>query len=85
MGMVKMKSINIHKVKTHLSSLVDRVAESGEAFVIAKAGKPIAKVVPIDASDEGKRQRLGFLEGRVKIPDDFNSMGDSQIQEDFYE
>lgn len=82
---VQWESINIHKVKTHLSSLVDRVAESGEAFVIAKAGKPIAKVVPIDACDEGKQQRLGFLEGRVKIPDDFDSMGDSKIDTDFYE
>lgn len=71
--------------KMKLSSLVDQVAESGEAFVIAKAGKPVAKVVPIDASDEKQQQRLGFLEGRIEIPDDFDSMGDSQIQSDFHE
>jgi len=77
-----MKSVNIHKAKTHLSSLVDKVAESGEAFVFAKAGKSVAKVVPIDASDDKKIRRLGFLEGQVDIPNDFDSMGDSEIQSD---
>jgi prevent-host-death family protein len=80
-----MESINIHQVKTHLSSLVDKVSRSGEAFIIAKAGKPVAKVVPIDAPGENEEKRLGFLEGRATIPDNFDSIGDSQIQKDFLE
>ena len=47
-----MQSINIYKVKSHLSSLVDKVAKSGEAFIIARAGKPVAKVVPTDSQDK---------------------------------
>jgi prevent-host-death family protein len=68
-----MKIINIHEAKTHLSRLIDAVAD-GEAFVIAKAGRPLAKVVPLGASDGDTPQRLGFLAGRVTVPADFNAM-----------
>jgi len=80
-----MQTINIHKVKTHLSSLVDQVFESGEAFIIAKSGKPMVKVVPIDAPEPEERRRLGFMAGKATIPDDFDSMGQLEIEGEFSE
>jgi len=74
-----MRTINIHEAKTHLSRLVERAAQ-GEAFVIAKAGRPLVKVVPLEARDTALTQRLGFLKGAVAIPDDFDSMGARQIE-----
>jgi prevent-host-death family protein len=68
-----MKIVNIHEAKTHLSRLLEDVTE-GESFIIAKAGQPLAKVVPLGASDGEKPKRLGFFAGRIVIPADFNSM-----------
>ena len=71
-----MKTVNIHEAKTHLSRLVDRAAR-GESFVIAKAGKPLVKVSAIDAPSAPRR--LGFLKGEIKVPDDFDRMGEKEI------
>ncbi len=71
-----MIKVNIHEAKTQLSKLVDN-AVKGEAFVIAKAGKPLVKVVALGAP--AMPQRLGFLKGEIRVPDDFNSMGESEI------
>jgi prevent-host-death family protein len=71
-----MNTFNIHEAKTQLSRLVERAAR-GEAFVIAKAGKPLVKVSAIDAPAEPKR--LGFLEGEIEVPDDFDRMGEREI------
>lgn len=65
-----MKPVNIHQAKTQLSRLVER-AEAGEEIVIARAGRPAAKLVPLPRP-RGRR-RLGLLDGRFKIPDDFNA------------
>ena len=72
-----MRTVNIHEVKTHLSKLVDAAAK-GEPFIIAKAGKPLVKVVPLDAPESP--QRLGFMKGEIKIPDDFDRMFEAEIQ-----
>ena len=64
-----MKHVNIHEAKTGLSKLVER-AEAGEEVIIARAGKPAAKLVPLTRL-RGRR-RLGLLDGKFKIPDDFN-------------
>jgi prevent-host-death family protein len=64
-----MKQVNMHQAKTGLSKLVER-AEAGEEIVIARAGKPAAKLVPWRA--RGHR-RLGLLDGKFQIPDDFNA------------
>lgn len=77
-----MQTINIHEAKTHLSRLVEQVAK-GEPFVIAKAGKPIAKVTPLDAPAAAQIRRLGFLAGRVAVPDDFDRMGSAGIEQLF--
>jgi len=77
-----MKTINIHDAKTHLSRLVEQVAK-GEPFVIAKAGKPLAKVIPLGAPDAGQAKRLGFLAGQITVPDDFDQMGHAEIEQLF--
>lgn len=74
-----MKSVNIHEAKTHLSRLVDEAAE-GKPFIIAKAGKPLVKVVALDAPTGKKVRRIGFLEGHFRVPDDFDSMGRDKIE-----
>lgn len=78
-----MRSVNIHEAKTHLSRLVERAA-NGEPFIIAKAGKPLVKVVPLDAPVEGEPGRIGFLDGLIDAPDDFKSIGAEEIEEMFY-
>jgi prevent-host-death family protein len=64
------KQVNIHQAKTELSKLVER-AEAGEEVIIARAGKPAAKLVPL-TKPSGHR-RLGLLDGKFRIPDDFNA------------
>ena len=77
-----MQTVNIHEAKTHLSRLVDQAA-NGEPFVIAKAGKPLVKVVALNAPEAGQVKRLGFLKGQIEVPDDFNSMGSTEIEQLF--
>ena len=62
--------INIHEAKTHLSRIVDEVA-AGAEVIIAKAGKPLAKLTP--PSVPVTKKKLGLLKGKVKVPDDFNA------------
>jgi len=78
-----MRTVNMHEAKTHLSRLVERAA-NGEPFIIAKAGKPLVKVVPVDAPTEGKVSRLGFMKGAFTVPDDFDTMFAAEIEEEFY-
>ena len=78
-----MQTINIHEAKTHLSRLIEQVAQ-GESFVIAKAGKPIAKIVPLDAPSADQQRRIGFLAGQIAVPDDFDRMGQTEIEHMFY-
>lgn len=73
-----MRKVNIHEAKTHLSRLVERAAK-GEGFIIAKAGKPMVKVVPLSAREAPAMRRLGFLAGEISVPDDFDSMGRDEI------
>jgi prevent-host-death family protein len=73
-----MQKVNIHEAKTNLSRLVDQAAK-GEPFVIAKAGKPLVKVVALDAPSSAKVRRLGFLSGQIAVPDDFDRMGEAEI------
>ena len=74
-----MKTVNIHEAKTHLSRLVEQAA-GGEAFIIAKAGKPMVKVVPLDTAAKTTARRFDFLRGQVDVPDDFNTMAAEEIQ-----
>lgn len=74
-----MKTVNMHEAKTNLSRLVAAAAK-GEAFIIARAGKPLVKVEPI--APEGPR-RLGFMIGKGVVPDDFDRIGTEEIAKAF--
>ena len=75
-----METVNIHQAKTQLSRLIER-AVKGEPFVIAKAGKPLVKVTPIDAPQDIRR--LGFMTGEITVPKDFDRMGSTDIEQLF--
>jgi prevent-host-death family protein len=73
--------VNMHEAKTHLSRLVEKAAK-GEPFIIAKAGKPMVKVVAIEQPKAVSR--LGFLKDvPMVIPDDFDRWGEDEIAEMF--
>lgn len=77
-----MEMVNIREAETNLSRLIERVAK-GESVVIAKAGKPLVKLVPLDEAevraDVSAARRLGFMNGEIKVPDDFDTMGADEI------
>jgi len=77
-----MLTINIHEAKTHLSRLVEE-ASQGKSFIIAKAGKPLVKVTPLSEKEQKGEQKLGFMKGELVVPDDFDSMGESEINTPF--
>jgi prevent-host-death family protein len=77
-----MNTINIHEAKTQLSRLVDQAA-NGKPFIIAKAGKPLVKVTPLDTPVGKQVRRLGFLAGQFSVPDDYNGMGSAEIEQMF--
>jgi len=64
------EKVNIHEAKTNLSRLVDQVS-GGAEIIIAKAGKPVAKLVPIGR--RGRVRKPGFLKGKIKIAADFDA------------
>jgi prevent-host-death family protein len=66
--------VNIHRAKNPLSRLLDRAAK-GEPFIIANAGKPLLKVVPLETPGAGQVRRVGFMAGQIAVPDDFDRMG----------
>lgn len=72
-----MQIVNIHEAKTHLSKLTEAVAQ-GEPFVIAKAGKPVAQVLPYDKPQKDAK-RIGFLPD-LDVPDHFDSLASDEIQ-----
>ncbi|MGH7109554.1 MAG: type II toxin-antitoxin system Phd/YefM family antitoxin [Stellaceae bacterium] len=78
-----MRTVNIHEAKTHLSRLVEQAAQ-GEPFIIAKAGRPLVKVVPLDTPASGETRRLGFMAGEIAVPDDFDRMGAAEIEKIFF-
>jgi prevent-host-death family protein len=74
-----MRQVNIHEAKTHLSRLADE-AGAGETIVLAKAGKPVAMIVPFEPqSAEKKPRELGFLKGKLVVPDNFDTMFQDEI------
>ena len=69
-----MKTVDIHEAQAYLSRRVQAAAR-GDAFVIARAGTPMVKVVPIVAEEDPTAERIGFMRGEVDVPDDFDTMG----------
>ncbi len=70
---MSLQQVNIHQAKTQLSALLEQV-RSGESFVIAKAGKPVAVVSPYPPAGASVN-RIGFLAGQLRVPDDFDDLG----------
>ena len=78
-----MRTFNMHDAKTNLSKLVEETVNGGQPFIIAKAGKPLVKVVRIDSEAETPRRRIGFMKGRLKVPADFDTMAADEIADIF--
>jgi len=74
-----MLTVNIHEADTHLSRLLVRAAKD-EPFIIAKAGKPLVKMVPLETPEASQLRRLGFMTGQIAVPDDFDRMGEAEIE-----
>jgi prevent-host-death family protein len=77
-----MHTVNIHEAKTHLSRLIE-LAANGEPFIIAKAGKPLVKVMALNAPESSQTKRIGFMKGQISVPDDFDRMGSAEIEQLF--
>ena len=77
-----MRTVNMHEAKTHLSRLV-RDAANGEPFIIARAGKPVVKVISVEEPGTDLERRIGFLDGQVAVPEDFDHMGSEEIEKLF--
>jgi prevent-host-death family protein len=76
-----LETFNIHEAKTHLSRLVDRAA-SGEEIIIARSGRPIARLVPI--VPPGKRRTFGRMRGKIRVADDFDAPLPDDVLADFH-
>jgi prevent-host-death family protein len=76
---IAMKQVNIHQAKMHLSKLLEEVA-MGEEVVIARAGKPIARLVPINVKPQTKR-RPAALKGKIWMAEDFDEMTPEELAE----
>ncbi|MCZ6451946.1 MAG: type II toxin-antitoxin system Phd/YefM family antitoxin [Deltaproteobacteria bacterium] len=74
-----MIEVGIHEAKTHLSKLLRRVA-AGEEIIIARAGKPVARLLPVE---KGKSRKLGQDQGLFEVPDDFDSPLPEEILRSF--
>ena len=74
--------MNIHQAKTQLSRLLQRVA-MGEEIIIAKAGTPVAKLVPIKSNK--RKFKFGSAKGEFVVPDDFDEPLPKEIEDLFYE
>ena len=74
-----MRTFNMHEAKTHLSRLVEAAA-NGEPFIIARAGKPVVKVVAVEAPGAESVRRVGFMAGKISVREDFDRMGSEEIE-----
>ena len=77
-----MTTVNLSDAQMHLAELVDKAA-GGESFIIARGGKPLVKVIAIDPAGLDGKQRIGFMRGHFRVPDNFDSMGADEIADLF--
>ena len=77
-----MQIFSIQKAKVKLSRLVDQAA-NGKPFIIAKAGKPMVKVMPLNVRVRGKVKRVGIMAGKIMVPDDFDRIDHEEIKQLF--
>lgn len=79
------ETVNVHDAKTNFSRLLER-AKAGETIIIAKAGKPVAQLSAIPgphAADGPAKRRIGFMDGQIQVPDDFDTMFADEIERMF--
>ena len=76
-----MSTVNIHEAKTHLSQLIEK-AVAGEEVIIAKAGKPVVRLIALEPP--APKSRIGFLKGQITVPDDIKTPFAEDIEEMFY-
>lgn len=76
-----MRKMNLYEAKTHFSKVISHVAETGETYIIARNGKPVAKIVPLAPSE--RTSRIGFMKGKITAPDNFNVMNAEEIADVF--
>ncbi len=76
-----MGTVNIHEAKTHLSQLIEK-AVAGEEVIIAKAGKPLVRLIALEPSPP--KSRIGFLKGQITVPEDIKTPFADEIEEMFY-
>ena len=74
------ETVNIHEAKTHLSRLVER-AERGEEIIIARSGRPVARLVPLANTE--KPRVFGRMRGKIRIADDFDAPLPDEILDQF--
>ena len=75
-----MQIISFREAKTHLSRLLEQTAKTGEGFIITRAGKPVAQLLPLEVAPSAARRRLGFMAGQSSVPEDFDRMAEDEIQ-----
>ncbi len=75
------QSINIHEAKTHLSRIIDDVKQLGKPIIIAKAGIPQVKVVPLENTKP--KRKMGTLKGKITVPNNFDHAFADEIEEMF--
>lgn len=81
--MTDVKQVEITDAQESFDALMDHVA-SGGIVVLARGGGPVAKILPYAEAQSKKTPRFGFLDGAFQIPDDFDTMGQSEVEEMFY-
>lgn len=77
-----MDTVNMHDAKSNLARLVRRAA-AGETILIARAGRPVARLVPLETDDGSPPARRDFLAGRIAVPEDFDAIGSDDIANAF--
>lgn len=79
-----MQKLNLYDAKTNLSKLIANVAATGEEYIIARNGQPMAKIVPLTPTE--RNPKIGFMKGKGKItvPDNFNDLHSDKIEDLFY-
>lgn len=77
---MKPKTVNVHEAKTHFSKLLGRV-EQGEEIVIARAGRPVARLSPVTPAS--KKRVLGSARGQIWIAEDFDASLPEDLQSEF--
>jgi prevent-host-death family protein len=74
------RTVNVHEAKTHLSRLLDRVSQ-GEEIIVAKAGKPVARLVSVE--ERVQRREPGSASGRIVVSEDFDAPLSEEVLESF--